>query len=321
MAAVNFNALLDEFKRTNWKDPGTWHALPKLVVLLGILIAIPVAGYFIDTSSQLEDLERLRGEEARLKEQYLDKKKQAINLDLHRQQLREIDTQFGALLRQLPNRSQMDALLVDINQAGLGRGLQFELFKPAPSETVREFYAEVPIQVKAAGNYHDRGAFALGAWGGEEQGPLKQELAELTKDLRGRVEPLPQVRPYEPVPYTAEGQIDPFRPERIDVAAAGSRASVSKLAPDPNRPKEPLESFPLESIQMLGTITRNKEVFALVKAGPNLYRVQKGNYMGQNFGVVTAIDEGAINLKELVQDSGGGWVERTSALPLGEGKR
>jgi len=72
---------------------------------------------------------------------------------------------------------------------------------------------------------------------------------------------------------------------------------------------------------MLGTITRNKEVFALVKAGPNLYRVQKGNYMGQNFGVVTAIDEGAINLKELVQDSGGEWVERTSALQLVEAKR
>jgi len=160
MAAVNFNALIDEFKRTNWKDPGTWHAAPKLLVLLGILIAIPVAGYFLDTSSQIEDLERLRGEEAKLKEQYLDKKKQAINLDLHRQQLREIDTQFGALLRQLPNRSQMDALLVDINQAGLGRGLQFELFRPAPSEITREFYAERPITVKVTGSYHDMGAFA-----------------------------------------------------------------------------------------------------------------------------------------------------------------
>jgi type IV pilus assembly protein PilO len=158
--AVNFNAILDEFKRTNWKDPGTWHTAPKLVVLVAILVAIPVGGYFADTASQIDDLEQLQGKEAKLKEEYLAKKKQAINLDLHRQQLREIDTQFGALLRQLPNRSQMDALLVDINQAGLGRGLQFELFKPAPSEITREFYAERPISVKVTGNYHDMGAFA-----------------------------------------------------------------------------------------------------------------------------------------------------------------
>jgi type IV pilus assembly protein PilO len=158
--AVNFNAILDEFKRTNWKDPGTWHAFPKLVVLLAILIAIPVGGYVAHNSSQVEDLDRLHNEETALKDQYLQKKKQAINLDLHRQQLREIDTQFGALLRQLPNRSQMDALLVDINQAGLGRGLQFELFRPAPGEITREFYAERPISVKVTGSYHDMGAFA-----------------------------------------------------------------------------------------------------------------------------------------------------------------
>jgi len=158
--ALNFNAILDEFKRTNWKDPGTWHTVPKVFVWLVIIVAVPVAGFLADTSSQIDQLEELRGREAKLKEEYLGKKKQAINLDLHRQQLREIDTQFGALLRQLPNRSQMDALLVDINQAGLGRGLQFDLFKPAPSETVREFYAELPIQVKVVGNYHDMGAFA-----------------------------------------------------------------------------------------------------------------------------------------------------------------
>jgi type IV pilus assembly protein PilP len=166
-------------------------------------------------------------------------------------------------------------------------------------------------------------AAALAGCAGEEHGDLKQELANLTKDMRGRVDPLPQVRPYEPVPYTAEGQIDPFRPERIEVAQGGSgvRAVTSKLAPDPNRPKEPLEAFPLESIQMLGTITQNAEVFALVKAGPNLYRVKKGNYMGQNFGVVTGIDEAAISLKELIQDSGGEWVERSSTLQLVEAKR
>jgi type IV pilus assembly protein PilP len=159
--------------------------------------------------------------------------------------------------------------------------------------------------------------------GGEEHGDLKQELASLTKDLRGRVDPLPQVRPYEPVPYTAEGQIDPFRPERIEVAAARGAASASTalIEEQKKRPPEPLEAFPLESIQMLGTITQNKETFALVKAGPNLYRVRKGNYMGQNFGVITAIDEAQISLKELIQDSSGDWVERTSSLQLVEAKR
>jgi len=158
--AVNLNAIVEEFKRTNWKDPGTWHTVPKVFVWLVIIVTVPVVGFLADTSSQIDQLEELRARETKLKEEYLGKKKQAINLDLHRQQLREIDTQFGALLRQLPNRSQMDALLVDINQAGLGRGLQFDLFRPAPAEITRDFYAERPIAVKVVGNYHDMGAFA-----------------------------------------------------------------------------------------------------------------------------------------------------------------
>jgi type IV pilus assembly protein PilP len=169
------------------------------------------------------------------------------------------------------------------------------------------------------------GAAALAAGcGGEEHGDLKQELAQLTKDFRGQVPALPQVKPYEPVPYTAEGQVDPFRSERIEVAQVGARSSsaaASKIAEHEKRIKEPLEAFPLESIQMLGTITQDKETFALVKAGPNLYRVKKGNYMGQNFGVITGIDEGQIKLKELVQDSGGEWVERASALQLVEAQK
>jgi type IV pilus assembly protein PilO len=157
--AVNLNAFVEDLKSTNWNDPGTWHAAPKALVLVAILVVIPVAGYFFDTASQIEMLELGQQEESRLKQQYLDKKRQAINLDLHRQQLREINVQFGALLRQLPDKSQMDALLVDINQAGLGRGLQFELFRPG-SDAVREFYAELPIAVKVVGTYHDMGAFA-----------------------------------------------------------------------------------------------------------------------------------------------------------------
>jgi len=158
--AFNFKQLAEEFQRTNWKDPGTWHAAPKILVLLAILAGIPLGGYFAINQGQLEELEQGQQKEVKLKEEYVNKKKQAINLDLHRQQLREIDTQFGALLKQLPNKSQMDALLVDINQAGLGRGLQFELFRPAASETRRDFYAELPITVKVTGNYHDMGAFA-----------------------------------------------------------------------------------------------------------------------------------------------------------------
>ncbi len=158
--AINLNSIVEEFKRTNWQDPGTWHWGPKILVLLAVLIGIPVGGFFADTRGQIDELEAGRNDETKLKQSYLDKKRQAVNLDLHRQQLREIDTQFGALLRQLPNKSQMDALLVDINQAGLGRGLQFELFRPAQQETARDFYAELPIQVKVIGTYHDMGAFA-----------------------------------------------------------------------------------------------------------------------------------------------------------------
>ena len=158
--AINFNQIADDFKHTNWKDPGTWSMAPKILVLLLVLALIPVGGYVLLWQDQIEEIEKGVAQEETLKKDYLAKKTQAINLDLHKQQLREIDTQFGALLKQLPNKAQMDALLVDINQAGLGRGLQFELFKPAPQETMREFYAELPIQVKVLGNYHDMGAFA-----------------------------------------------------------------------------------------------------------------------------------------------------------------
>lgn len=162
----------------------------------------------------------------------------------------------------------------------------------------------------------------LGACGGEQYGDLKQELNQLTKDLRGKVEPLPQVKPYEPVPYKAFDEVDPFKASRIDVVAAGSAAAgASGLKPDLNRAKEPLEAFPIETLRMVGTLTQDKETFGLVKAGPNLFRVKKGNYMGLNFGVITSIDESEIKFKELVQDGSGDWVERASSLQLVEAQR
>src|SRR5258706_13927948 len=152
--------LLEQFRNLNPRDPGAWPPLPKAMLLVGVLVGIIALGYFLDWQEQMDSLEAGRAQEAKLKDEYVLKQQQAINLDLYRQQLREIDSSFGALLRQLPNRSQMDALLVDINQAGLGRGLQFELFRPASGENAREFYAELPITVKVVGTYHDMGAFA-----------------------------------------------------------------------------------------------------------------------------------------------------------------
>jgi type IV pilus assembly protein PilP len=161
----------------------------------------------------------------------------------------------------------------------------------------------------------------LVACGGEEQSELRQELAAMTKDLRGKVDPLPQVKSFEPVPYRGESMVDPFVPGRIVVTQAASGGGGGGVQPDVNRPKEPLEAFPMESIQMVGTLSQNQDMYALVRAGASLFRVKKGNYMGQNFGVITGIDEGQINVKEVVQDSGGDWVERSTSLQMqGGGK-
>lgn len=154
------NLNLEELKNLNPKDIGGWPVLPKIAVLVLLLVGVVFAAYWFDWKVQLEQLETARQEEAKLRDTFLAKKKQAINLDTYRQQLKEIDQSFGALLKQLPNKSEMDALLVDINQAGLGRGLEFELFKPAPSETMTEFYASLPVTIKVTGGYHDLGHFA-----------------------------------------------------------------------------------------------------------------------------------------------------------------
>jgi type IV pilus assembly protein PilO len=121
---------------------------------------IVFAGYWFDWQGQLDELEKSQNKEEQLRQAFLDKKKQAVNLEIYRKQLGEIVQSFGTLLKQLPNKSEMDALLTDINQAGLGRGLQFELFRPAAQETVSEFYAELPINIRITGNYHEIGAFA-----------------------------------------------------------------------------------------------------------------------------------------------------------------
>jgi type IV pilus assembly protein PilO len=151
---------LDDIRRLNIREVGNWPLLPRIAVLSLILFAIVGAGAFFDWKDRYDEFDRAEQEEAKLKDQYATKKAKAINYDIYVQQLKEIEQSFGALLKQLPNKAEMDALLTDINQAGLGRGLQFELFKPAAQERMADFYAELPISIRITGNYHDMGAFA-----------------------------------------------------------------------------------------------------------------------------------------------------------------
>lgn len=151
--------LLAEIKNVDPKNPGGWPLAVKLVVYATICLAMLVVGFIFDWRGQLDELDRAKQEESTLKDAFLVKKKQAINLDIIKKQLTETQESFGALLKQLPNKSEMDALLTDINQAGLGRGLQFELFRPGP-ESVTGVFAEQPITIKLTGSYDDIGRFS-----------------------------------------------------------------------------------------------------------------------------------------------------------------
>jgi type IV pilus assembly protein PilO len=151
---------LDDLKRLNPRDIGNWPVLPKLGVLLLALLLIVAASYWFDWRLQAEELAAARKQELDLRDTFRRKKGQAINRDAYKKQLADIEQAFGAMLKQLPNKAEMEALLTDINQAGLGRGLQFTLFRPAQQETMSEFYAELPITIRVIGAYHDIGAFA-----------------------------------------------------------------------------------------------------------------------------------------------------------------
>jgi len=155
----DLKGVLDDFRNLNPKDVGAWPVIPRVSVLLGLAAAILLAGWWFVWSDQLDALAARQQDELKLKEQFVAKKTQALNLDLYTQQLSEIDRSFGALLKQLPNKSEVEALLIEINQSGMGRGLQFDLFKPG-QEVIKDFYAELPINVRLTGNYHDFGAFA-----------------------------------------------------------------------------------------------------------------------------------------------------------------
>ncbi|HZQ62813.1 MAG TPA: pilus assembly protein PilP [Casimicrobiaceae bacterium] len=152
----------------------------------------------------------------------------------------------------------------------------------------------------------------LAACGGESHQDLRNWMADQGKGAKGKLDPLPQVKPYEPFAYNAFDLPDPFKPRKIEPAKGNS-----KLAPDLTRRKEPLESYPLESLAMVGTLQKDRQTYALVRTpDKDLYQVRPGNHLGQNYGVVLGVSDSEIKLKELIQDGSGDWTERSSSLQL-----
>lgn len=153
------DSIAAQFRGLNGRHPGLWPVLPRALCGVGVLLAVLLLGWYVHWSTQLEELEAGAQEELRLKDQYKDKVRQAINLPALRKQKEQVGEYVATLEKQLPSKAEMDALLSDINQAGIGRGLQFELFKPG-QVVVNDYYAELPIDIKVSGSYHDVGAFA-----------------------------------------------------------------------------------------------------------------------------------------------------------------
>ena len=142
---------------------------------------------------------------------------------------------------------------------------------------------------------------------------LQSFVAESGKDMQGKIEPLPEVKVYEPFTYNAFDLPDPFRPRKLSTGGGGG------MQPDLNRPKEPLEAFSLETLKMVGMVSKQGVIHAVIRTPDKaIYHVRKGNYVGQNFGLVTQISDSEVSLREIVQDSAGDWSERTSTLILQE---
>ena len=156
----------------------------------------------------------------------------------------------------------------------------------------------------------------LAACSGERHSDLRAFVKESDNLPRGRIPPLPEVKPYQPIEYAAFDLTDPFKPRKIEPPKGA--AGAGGIQPDPNRRREPLEAYPLEALRMVGML-KQKEFFGLVKTPDNnIFQVKAGNYLGQNFGRITAVSDNSIKLKEIVQDSNGNWEEKEQTLLLQE---
>jgi type IV pilus assembly protein PilO len=159
MASITMESIATQFRNLRGRHPGLWPPLPRILCAVAVILAILVLGWTFYWNGQFDELNRGRAQEVTLKDDYKSKVQQSINLDGLRKQKVQVEHFVASLEKQLPSKAEMAALLSDITQAGLGRGLQFELFRPGQA-TPKDYYAELPIDIKLIGGYHDLGAFA-----------------------------------------------------------------------------------------------------------------------------------------------------------------
>ena len=348
-----FDQAASQFRNLNASEPGQWPALPKWTAWVVAAVAVVVAGWFLLLSSTSADLDTARQQEPVLKADFRNRLGQAVNLGELRKQKLQVQEYVTQLEKQLPGRAEMDALLSDINQAGLGRGLQFELFRPGQVQ-IKDYYAELPIAIKVSGRYHDIGGFAaevanlsrivtlqnlsIGPVANKQDasGNLTMEATARTyryldpseiadqqrREVKPSVTPLLPPKKFDPQPYTAAQAVEPFSNQKLSVALKQeARQPNSLLSAELNRRREPLEAYPLDSMSMVGSVNKQGKPFALLRVDNLLYQVKLGDYLGQNYGRISRIAETEISLREIVQDAAGEWIERPAVLQLVEKAR
>ena len=346
-------------------------------------------------SSQADDLQAARDKEPTLKAEYKTKLAQAINLDALKKQKEEVQTYVTQLEKQLPGKAEMDALLTDINQAGVGRGLVIDQFIPGQTET-KEYYAELPIAIRVTGRFHDIGAFAAdiaalsrivtlhnlsispdskstggglvdgsacadlslprsdgsrrGSQGrrpgqGQEMNRLLcitagalmlsalgactadndeliQWMEQQHKEIKPSIAPIFPPKKFDPQAYLGVTGVEPFGSQKLIPVGgpANGKGSALLVAAKAHATQE-LESYPLDSMSMVGSLQQGGKAHALIMVESRLHDVKVGDWIGQNYGQITAITDSQITLRETVQDPTGEWIERTSTLQIQEKAR
>lgn len=327
----------------NLKQAVSWPGSVRLACAALLAVSSLALAWFAQLAGLVSRLQAVQAQESELRATHEQAQARAGQLPQLRERQRTAAAALATLEQQLPRQQEMASLLSDINQAGLARGLQFELFKPGAPEP-QTHYVAMPITLKVRGGYHAIGAFAADlarlprivtmqavVLNSSKEGPPTldavlrafrlpdaQEQAALAR-AKGQppassvasavaAAPLP---PFVPRDYTAGDLPDPFGAVAVQAAHSGGVA-----APDLRRVREPLESVALSAIAMVGSVQQHGRIDALLQAGQRLHRIRTGQHLGHDHGVVTQIGEQALAYREVAQDENGVWRERRGSLAL-----